>query len=111
MMVSTQPESAYAGITRWASHAPGHLLRVLAWSGCLGAIGVFLIDPTQWFFAVGMVAVAALGAWGLADHRLAVRRSRSLMVVELVLAVVGGLAALTAVFVAIFWLLGPAPHF
>jgi hypothetical protein len=105
------PESVSTALARWASQAPTHLLRVLAWAGAFGAIGVFLIDATRWPFAVAMVALASLGGWGLAEHRSAIRHSRTIGAIEWVLAAIGGVTALTAIFLAIFWMLGPAPHF
>ena len=105
------PESAYDAIVRWTASAPNHLLRVLLWSGSLGAGGVIAIDAAQWYVGAGMAAMAALGAWGLVEHRLAAGQHRGLQVLERMVAVLALVAALVAVVVGLFLFLGPAPHF
>jgi hypothetical protein len=104
-------ESLYDAIGRWAASAPTHLLRVLVWSGLLGAGGVMAIDSYQWPVALGLVALASVGEWGLLEHRLARRYSRPIHAVESVVAVFALVAALVTMFVALFAFLGPAPHF
>jgi len=104
-------ESAYDAIARWTASAPNHLLRVLLWSGALGAAGVIAVDAAQWYVGVGMAALAALGAWGLVEHRLAARYSRGLQALEWIVAAIAVVAALVAVVVGLFVFMGPAPHF
>ena len=103
-------ESLDQAIARWAGHAAPHLLTVILTSGGLGALGLFLIDPARWPVALGMIAFASLGGWGLAEHRLMVRHTCRMAVIEWAMALVGALAALVALFTAFFWLMGPAPH-
>jgi hypothetical protein len=105
------PESLYDAIVRWAGAASPHLLRVLAWSGWLGAIGVMAIDAAQWPVGVGMIAIGALGAWGLLEHRLSGRQGRGIETLERVVATLALVAALIAILVGLFVFLGPAPHF
>jgi hypothetical protein len=105
------PESLYDAITRWTAAAPTHLLRVLLWSGSLGAVGAVLIDPAQWAVALGMVTLAAVGEWGLLEHRLGQGYSRSLEIAEVAVAAVALIAGLVTIFVGLFTFLGPAPHF
>jgi hypothetical protein len=104
-------EPVYIALGRWASQAPTHLLRVLLWSGLLGAAGVMVIDMVQWYLGLGMLSFAALGGWGLLEHRLAQRPSAPLERLEVVIATLAMVAALTAVLVALFVFIGPAPHF
>jgi hypothetical protein len=104
-------ESVYQALTRWAAQAPVHLLRVIALSSTIGGIAVMLIDPTRWPVALGMVALASLGGWGLVEHRRGDHSSPWIDSLESMLAVIGGLTFLIAVMVAIFLLMGPAPHF
>jgi hypothetical protein len=104
-------ESLYDAITRWTAAAPIHLLRVLIWSGSLGALGAMLIDRTQWAVALGMVTVAAVGEWGLLEHRLSRGYSRPLEIAEIIVAASALIAGLVTVFIGLFTFLGPAPHF
>ena len=106
------PESLFDAIERWIGSAPTRILRVLCWSGLLGALGVMMIDEAQWPVAVGMIAMAATGEWGLLEHRrLEHQYSRTLAAAELAIATVALGAALVAIFIALFVFLGPAPHF
>ena len=104
-------ETLYHAITRWAAAAPAHLLRVLLWSGSLGAIGAMIIDPAQWPVALGMMTLAAVGKWGLLEHRLLKSYSRPLEIAEVIVAAVALIAGLVTIFVALFIFMGPAPHF
>lgn len=104
-------ESLYDAIGRWTASAPTHLLHVLLWSGLAGALGVMVIDPVQWYLGVGMVAMAALGSWGLLEHRRAGDGSREVQTLEWVAATVTVVAALVAIIVGLFVFMGPAPHF
>lgn len=104
-------ESLYDAITRWSATAPSHLLRVLLWSGLLGAAGAIVIDRAQWPISLGMVTLAALGEWGLLEHRLLKGYSRPLEIAEVVVAAVALIAGLVTLLVALFVFLGPAPHF
>lgn len=105
------PESLFDAIVRWMATAPAHLLQVFRWSGLLGALGVMTIDSYQWPVALGMLALAASGEWGLLEHRLAREYSRSLQAAELVVAAIALIAATVTIFVGLFAFLGPAPHF
>jgi hypothetical protein len=105
------PESLVDAIQRWMISAPTRLLRVLCWSGLLGALGVMTIDQAQWPFALGMIAMAAGGEWGLLEHRLTRSYSRPLLAAELIVATVALVATLVTIFIALFLFLGPAPHF
>lgn len=107
----TLHESLYDAIARWAAAAPRHLLSVLLWSGSLGALGAILIDRAQWPVALGMITVAAVGEWGLLEHRLHQSYSRPLALAEVVVAAVALVAGLVTIFVGLFIFLGPAPHF
>lgn len=104
-------ESLFDAIVRWTGSAPAHRLRVLLWAGSLGAVSVVTIDPAQWPVSVGMIAMAALGAWGLLEHRRSESSSRGFRAAEGVIAAVAIVAALVAIFVGLFVFLGPAPHF
>jgi len=105
------PESLFDAIERWMTTAPAHLLHLLRWSGLLGALGVMTIDSYQWPVALGLVAVAAAGEWGLLLHRLLRGYSRSLQAAELFMAALALIAATITIFVGLFAFLGPAPHF
>ena len=104
-------ESLYDAITRWTAAAPIHFLHVLLWSGSLGAVGAILIDPAQWPVALGLGTLAAVGEWGLLEHRLSDGYSRTLEIVEVVVAAIALIAGLVTLFVGLFIFLGPAPHF
>ena len=104
-------ESFYDAIGRWTASAPAHLLRVIFWSGLLGALGVVIVDPGQWYISMGMGAQAALGARGLLQHRRSAESSPALQVLEGVVAAIALVAALVALLVGLFVFLGPAPHF
>ena len=104
-------ESLYDAITRWTAAAPVHLLRVLLWSGSFGALGALLIDRAQWPVAMGMVTLAAVGEWGLLEHRLLRGYSRPLEIVEVVVAAFALITGLVTIFIGLFTFLGPAPHF
>jgi hypothetical protein len=104
-------ESLYDAIGRWTAAAPTHLLRVLLWAGSLGAVGTMFIDPAQWPIALGMATLAAVGAWGLLEHRLLRGYSRPLEIAEILVAAIALGAALVTIFVGLFLFLGPAPHF
>ena len=104
-------ESLYHALERWAAAASTHFLRVLLWSGLLGAFGVMLLDVARWPVALGMLALAAGGGWGILEHRLAQGYSRPLRVAELVVAALAVVAAMVTIFVALFVFMGPAPHF
>jgi len=104
-------ESLYEAITRWTAAAPTHLHRVLIWSGSLGAFGAMLIDRTQWAVALGMATLAAVGEWGLLEHRLLKGYSRPLEIAETIVAAVALIAGLVTLLVGLFVFLGPAPHF
>ena len=104
-------ESLYDAITRWTATTPTHFLRVLLWSGSLGAVGAMLIDRAQWPVALGLITLAAVGEWGLLEHRLLHGYSRRLEIAEVVVAAVALIAGLVTIFVGLFTFLGPAPHF
>jgi hypothetical protein len=104
-------ESVFEAIGRWAGSAPEHLLRVLLWSGALGAIGVMAIDSVQWYAGLALISLAGLGAWGLLDHRLGRHFSFRLRALESLVSTLTIVAALAAILVALFIFLGPAPHF
>ena len=104
-------ESVYDAIGRWASAASTHLLRVLLWSGFGGAVGVMLIDATRWYIGMAMLAMAALGGWGLLEHRLLGNPSRVVQAFEWIVATLMVVTALVALIVGLFVFLGPAPHF
>jgi hypothetical protein len=104
-------ESVYEAVARWAGHAPTRLLRVLLWSGAMGAVGVMAIDPVQWYIGLGLVALSGLGGWGLLEHRLVQRPSATIHLLESIVAAITVMAALTAILVALFVFMGPAPHF
>jgi hypothetical protein len=70
-----------------------------------------LLDRAQWPVALGMVMLAAVGEWGLLEHRLSHGYSRTLEIVEVVVAAIALIAGLATVFVGLFTFLGPAPHF
>lgn len=103
-------ESLYDAIVRWTGDAPLHLLRVLLWTGALGALGVIIIDATRWPAGAGMVSMAALGGWGLLEHRRSGGPTRGLQTLERVVAAIALGAALVALLVGLFLLLGPAPQ-
>ena len=105
------PESLFDAIQRWLMAAPTRLLRVLCCAGLLGALGVMTIDQAQWPLALGMIAMAAGGEWGLLEHRLARSYSRQLIAAEVIVATVTLVATLVTIFLALFLFLGPAPHF
>ena len=104
-------DSLYDAITRWTADAPAHLLRVLLWSGSLGALGAMLIDRGQWPVALGLLTLAAVGEWGLLEHRLVRAYSRPLEIAEIVVATIALVAGLVTLLVGLFIFLGPAPHF
>ncbi|HKP48662.1 MAG TPA: hypothetical protein VJU17_01520, partial [Gemmatimonadales bacterium] len=104
-------ESLYDAITRWTADAPAHFLRVLLWSGSLGAFGAMLIDRAQWPVALGLLTLAAVGEWGLLEHRLVKAYSRPLEIAEIVVAAIALVAGLVTLLVGMFIFLGPAPHF
>ena len=109
--LSPAQESLYDAITRWTAAAPTRLLRVLLWSGSLGALGALLLDRAEWPVALGMVTVAAVGEWGLLEHRLHTGYSRPLELAEMMVAAVALVAGLVTLLVGLFIFLGPAPHF
>ncbi len=62
-------ETPYDAIGRWARRAsPGRLAFWLAGGGAAAA-GVALVAPRLWILASGLVALASIGAWGLAAQR------------------------------------------
>jgi hypothetical protein len=103
------PESPFAAMRRWARGQTRHLFLVMAVAGILGAAAVIVIDEAQMIFCAPMISLASLGGWGLLLKRNQTRASRADRLLSALLAGVGGLALLIAVFGLLFWAMGPAP--
>jgi len=82
--------------------------------GCCAALGVAVWQPLGWLVLLGVsVCLATFGAWGIVDRELRERGDaprarlvRVLSIVRIALAVVGALAAVTALFSVLGVVLG-----
>lgn len=102
-------ESLHAGITRWAGHADITVLALLTILGAAGTIVMVTVDWRRWPLAALLLSVSAVGAWGLVEQKTAHPHSRLVVLVEWLLAGIGGMTAAAGALGILFWLLGPAP--
>lgn len=102
-------ESVHTAITRWARQASVTLLRLLGGIGTLGALVMVTVDWRAWPLGALLLSIGMVGMWGLVDQRSTNPRQRTILLLEALLAIVGGLAAALAGLGLLFWLLGPAP--
>ena len=105
-------QTAYDLIAGWAQRAPRRQLAVWAIGGAVDAVALAVVVPGLWLLGTPFLAIAAIGAWGLAAQRLrdldaspspALRRRRALRIAETA-AVVVGTAAAVAAFYGLMWL-------
>ena len=105
-------ETAYDLIAGWARRAPRKQLAVWAIGGTVDAAALALVVPGLWLLGTPFLAIAAIGAWGLATRRLealaagpvpAPGRHRALRIVRAAAVLVGTVAAVAA-FYGLMWL-------
>jgi hypothetical protein len=102
-------ESLHAGITRWAGRADVTVLILLTVLGAVGTVVMVTVDWRRWPLAALLVSISAVGAWGLVEQKTAYPHSRLVVLLEWLLASIGGMAAAAGALGILFWLLGPAP--
>jgi hypothetical protein len=104
--------NAYDLIAGWARRAPRKRLAVWAIGGAVDAAAIPLVAPGLWLLGTPFLAIAAVGAWGLAAQRLheleaqpvaSPRRHRALRIAAAV-AVAVGTAAGVAAFYGLMWM-------
>jgi hypothetical protein len=105
-----EPESIYAAVTRWATHAPPQALTITSILGLGGAITVLLLDWHQWALAGLLLTATTIGAWGLIEHKAAQPHSRLVALTEHLLAGLGCVLGFAAALGLLLGLLGPAPN-
>ena len=101
--------SLYDGITGWASHAQQRMLAGIAVVG-LVALGFLLVmdwrnGPIAGFLLTG----SAVAGWGLLEQRAVIPHSALIRVAQVILVVLGTIAAVVGGFAVLFSVMGPAP--
>jgi hypothetical protein len=101
--------SVYDAITRWASHARPRTLSAVAAGGAVIWAAFLAADWRLGPAAAILLTVSAVSAWGLLEQRAAMPHTPLTATAQLLLFVLGTLAAVVSGFAWLFWVMGPAP--
>jgi hypothetical protein len=101
--------SLYDGLTGWASHAQQRLLLGIAVVGILEWTGLVLLDWRHGPAAGFLLTLSAVAGWGLVEQRAARPHAALTTVAQVLLMILGTIAAVVGGFAWLFWVMGPAP--
>jgi hypothetical protein len=106
-----RPESLYAALRRWASHANARTLAGMLVLGVAGTSLILLLTRGHnLLFAGYVVALGATGGWGLLEQRPGPHLDW-LDTVQAWLVGLGMVSAVAALIATLFWAMGRAPTF
>jgi hypothetical protein len=104
-----QHPSVYDGIVRWASHARKRVLAGITAAGIVAAAALLIDDWRSLPIAGAFLTLSAVGGWGLLEQLTATPHSALTTAGQVLLVVLGTIAAIIGGFGLLFWVMGPAP--
>jgi hypothetical protein len=101
--------SAYDAITGWAAHARPRTLWAVAVGGAVVWAALLAADWRLGPAAAVLLTGSAVSAWGLLEQRAGTPHTPLAAAAQLLLFLLGTVAAVVSGFAWLFWVMGPAP--